>query len=102
MIVVEAKMLPIGAGQGAEPGDVTSHEPARWLARYRPRAPETDLFSCRRLSEKMPAKRWLQPSGQCVFPPDDGTNRSRGVLVALRDGSSHFQAVEEEEEAVKR
>lgn len=37
----------------------------------------------------------------CV-PPDDGTNRPRRVLVALRDGSSHFHAVEEEEEAVKR
>lgn len=31
-------MLLIGPGQGAEPSDVAPHQPARWLARCRPRA----------------------------------------------------------------
>lgn len=38
IIVAETKMLRIGPGQGEEPSDVNSHEPARWLARSRPRA----------------------------------------------------------------
>lgn len=31
-------MRRIGPGQGEEPSDVSPHEPARWLARSRPRA----------------------------------------------------------------
>lgn len=35
----------------------------------------------------------------CVPPPNDGTDRPRRVVVAPRDGSPHYQVVEE---AVKR